>query len=223
MIRSVTAILIKDFVSELRGKEMLLSMLVFSLMVAVIFNFSFPPGSEFIQEAAPGIIWMTFIFAGLLGMNRSFVYEVDKGCLQGIMLAPIDRAVIYISKLIVNFVFILLVELIALPLFVVFFKLDILGSPGYLLLVVLVSTLGFAVIGTLFSAIAVNTRTREVMLPILHFPVAIPIIICAVQATAAVFQGQEWAVVWGWTKIIVAFDVILFIVAFLTFEYVIEE
>ncbi|MFQ5651876.1 MAG: heme exporter protein CcmB [bacterium] len=223
MIAHILAILWKDLLSEFRTREMVLSMLVFSLMVTVIFNFSFAPGSEFIQEAAPGILWMTIIFASLLGLNRTFVYEVDKGCLHGLMLAPVDRVVIYISKLVVNLIFITCVELIVLPLFSIFFRLSILPVLGQLGLIIFVSTLGFTVVGTLFSAISVNTKTREVMLPILHFPVAIPIIISAVQATSAILQGQQWSVIWGWAKIIIAFDVIFFVVACLTFEYVIEE
>lgn len=223
MISKITAILWKDLLSEFRTKEMVLSMMVFSLMVSVIFNFSFPPGSEFIQDAAPGILWMTFIFASLLGMNRTFVYEVDKGCLHGLMLAPVDRVVIYISKLLANFIFIATVELIVLPLFSIFFKLNVVMSLWQILFVMFLSTLGLTIIGTLFSAISVNTKTREVMLPILHFPVSIPIIICAVQATTAILQEQDWSVVWGWTKIILIFDIIFFVIAFLTFEYIIEE
>lgn len=223
MIVKVVAILWKDLLSEFRTKEMILSMLVFSLMVAVIFNFAFPPGSEFIQEAASGIIWMTFIFASLLGMNRSFVYEVDKGCLQGLMLAPVDRTVIYISKLLVNLFFITLVEIVVLPLFSIFFHLDLFARPGPMAGIMFISTTGFAVVGTLFSAIAVNTKTREVMLPILHFPISIPIIMSAVQGTSAILQGEEWPLIWGWMKIILAFDVIFFIISLLTFEYIIEE
>lgn len=222
-MNKIAAILWKDLLSEFRSKEMVLSMMVFSLMVAVIFNFSFPPGSEFIQDAAAGILWMTFIFASLLGMGRSFVYEVDKGCMQGLMLAPMDRVVIYIAKLLLNLIFILIVELITLPLFSIFFKLDIWTGFGALALVIFVSSLGFAIVGTLFSAIAVNTKTREVMLPILHFPVSIPVIICAVQATSAIFQGENWSVIWGWTRLIIVFDVVFFIVAFWTFEYIVEE
>lgn len=223
MLNKVAVILWKDLLTEFRTREMVIAMIVFSLMVGMIFNFSFPPGSEFMAEAAPGILWLTFVFAGLLGMNRTFVYEVDKGCLQGLMLAPVDRSVIYISKFLVNLIFIGIVELIVLPVFSIFFKLDIFSSLGQLLLVILLSTIGFSVIGTLFSAIAVNTRTREVMLPILHFPVSIPVILAAVQATAAIFQGEEWDVIWGWLKILIAFDIIFFVVAILTFEYIIEE
>ena len=223
MIHSIFTIAAKDFVSELRGKEMVLSMLVFSLMVAVVFNFALPPGSDTIEEAAPGILWMIFIFASVLGMNRTFVYEVDKGCLQGLMLAPVDRVVIYISKLLVNFSFIFLVELMVLPLFSIFFKLDFATGIWPLLFVLFINTLGLAIVGTLFSAISVNTKTREVMLPILQFPVTVPIIMSAVEATSAVLQGQEWSVIWGWSKIGIVFDVVFFVVAFHTFEFVIEE
>jgi len=223
MIHSILTIAAKDFVSELRSKEMLLSMLVFSLMVAVVFNFALPPGSDAITEAAPGILWMIFIFASVLGMNRTFVYEVDKGCLQGLMLAPVERVVIYIGKLLVNFAFIFLVELMVLPLFSIFFKLDFTSQIWPLLFILFVNTLGLAIVGTLFSAISVNTKTREVMLPILQFPVAVPIIMSAVEATSAVLQGQEWSVVWDWSKIGVVFDIVFFVVAFHTFEFVIEE
>ncbi|MFQ6113629.1 MAG: heme exporter protein CcmB [bacterium] len=223
MIHKIGAILWKDILSEFRTKEMIISMLVFSLMVVVIFNFSFPPGSEFIQESAPGMLWMTFIFASLLGMNRSFVYEVDKGCLQGLMLAPVDRNVIYISKFLVNFIFIGLVELFVLPIFSILFDLNIIHSIFKLLAVIILSTIGISVIGTLFSAISVNTKTREVMLPILYFPVSIPIIIGAVQSTGAIFQEQTWSEVWAWLKIVAAFDIIFLVVALLTFQYVIEE
>ncbi|MCG8604929.1 heme exporter protein CcmB [bacterium] len=223
MFGKIAIILWKDVLSELRTKEITFSMLVFSLMVALIVNFSFPPGSEFMEEAAPGILWMTFVFAGIIGMSRSFVYEVDKGCLQGLMLVPTNRVVIYISKFLLNFLFMALVELIILPVFSIFFRFNIMASFWPLLAVVLLSTIGFAVVGTLFSAISVNTRTREVMLPILHFPVAIPIIIGAAQSTAAIFQEQPWAVVWNFLKIVVVFDIVFFILALLTFEYIIEE
>ncbi|RMD94295.1 MAG: heme ABC transporter permease CcmB [Calditrichaeota bacterium] len=223
MIGKISAILWKDIVSEFRTKEMISSMLVFSLIISFVLNFAFPTGSQLIQEAAPGMLWMTFIFASLLGMNRTFVYEVDKGCLHGLMLTPVDRNVIYISKMVVNFLLILLMEFIVLPIFAIFFHLDILAILPVLLVIILLSTIGIAVIGTLFSAISVNTRTREVMLPILYFPVSIPIIFGAVQSTTDIFQGKSWEVIWSRLKIVVAFDLIFLIVALLLFEYIIEE
>ncbi len=223
MISKVGAILWKDILSEYRTKEMLGSMVVFSLLVSVIFNFAFPPGSELMREAAPGILWMTIIFASLLGLNRSFVYEVDKGCLQGLMLAPVDRNVIYLSKALVNFIFITLVEVLVLPVFSIFFDLNVINSLLQIFLVLILSTAGVAIIGTLFSAISVNTRSREIMLPIMYFPVFIPVIFGAVQSTKAILQEQPWSVIWGWLRIVIAFDVIFLIVALLTFEFVIEE
>jgi heme exporter protein B len=223
MASKVGAILWKDILSEYRTKEMLGSMVVFSLLVSVIFNFAFPPGSELVREAAPGILWMTIIFASLLGLNRSFVYEVDKGCLQGLMLAPVDRNMIYISKALVNFIFITLVEVVVLPVFSIFFDLNVINSLLQILLVLILSTAGIAIIGTLFSAISVNTRSREIMLPIMYFPVFIPVIFGAVQSTKAILQEQAWSVIWGWLRIVIAFDVIFLVVALLTFEFVIEE
>jgi len=223
MFGKTGALFWKDMVAEWRSKETLFSMLVFSLMMSVVFNFSFPPGSDFIREAAAGILWMTFLFAGLLGIGRSFTREIDKGCLTGIMLAPVERSTIYISKLLINFVFIMLVEAISLPLFAIFFKLDLLQNIFAIAFVFTISILGFCIIGTLFAAISVNVRTREIMLPILQFPISVPLIICGVQATRAAIEGQEWAVIWGWSKIIIAFDIIFFIVGYLTFEFIIEE
>lgn len=223
MLSKIAAILWKDILSEYRTKEMLSSMFIFCLLISVIFNFAFPPGSEFIEDAAPGMLWMTIIFASFLGLNRSFVYEVDKGCLQGLMLAPMDRNVIYISKVIVNFLFIFLVELIVLPIFSIFFDLDITNSVLKLLSVLLLSTVGIAVIGTLFSAISVNTKSREIMLPIMYFPVFLPVIFGAVESTAAILQGQDWQVIWGWLRIILAFDIIFITVVLFVFKYVIEE
>jgi len=223
MISKVGAILWKDILSEYRSKEMLGSMIVFSLLVSVIFNFAFPPGSELMREAAPGILWMTIIFASLLGLNRSFVYEVEKGCLQGLMLAPVDRNVIYLGKALVNFIFICLVEMIVLPLFSIFFDLNFIDSLLKMLLVLILSTAGIAIIGTLFSAISVNTRSRETVLPIIFFPVFIPVILGAVQSTKAILQEQDSNVVWWWLLFVTLFDVIFLMVALSTFEFVIEE
>ncbi len=222
-VASITTMVWKDVLSELRTKEMLTSMLVFSFMVVVLFNFAFPPGSEFVDEAVPGLLWVVFIFAGLLGMNRAFVYEVDKGSLHGLMLCPVDRSSIFWGKLIVNLILMAIVETVTLGFFVVFFNLDILSALLPLFLIVALSSYGLAVIGTLFSAMAVNTKSREVMLPILHFPVSVPIIIAAVDSTASVLGGAGLAENWGWLRILLAFDIIYSVVAVLVFEYVLEE
>jgi heme exporter protein B len=220
---SITTMVWKDLLSELRTKEMLSSMLVFSFMVVVLFNFAFPPGSEFLDAAVPGLLWMVFIFASLLGMNRAFVYEVDKGSLHGLMLCPVDRSSIFWGKLIVNLILIAIVELITIGFFVIFFDLQIMSTLLPLLVIVALSSYGLTVVGTLFSAMAVNTKSREVMLPILHFPVSVPIIIAAVESTASILGGASLAENWGWVRILLAFDIIYSVVNVLVFEYVLEE
>ena len=221
-MKKVWAIVSKDVLSELRTKEMFSSMFIFALLVIVIFNFAFDPGMSYITDVAPGILWVAFTFAGILGLNRSFVQEQENNCLQGMMLAPIDRGAIYLGKFLGNLLFMMLVELMALPLFVLFFNLSILEHLFTLILVMVLSTIGFSAVGTLFSAMSVATRTREVMLPILLFPVIVPVIIAAVKATGKILGGKGFDDIIPWIKLLSGFDIIFLIVCFLTFEYVIE-
>ncbi|MDZ7262405.1 MAG: heme exporter protein CcmB [candidate division KSB1 bacterium] len=220
-LKKVLAIVWKDLISELRTKEMVSSMLVFSLMVVVIFNLVFEPGSEYTKEIIPGVLWVAFAFAGLLGLNRSFIYEVDKGCLQGLMLSPVDRSAIYLGKMLGNLIFMTIVEAITLPIFTLFYNVNLFVLP--LIGIILLGTLGFTAVGTLFSAIAVRTRSREVMLPVLHFPVVVPVILSAVRATGKILEGHSWSVILPWLKLLIGFDLIFIILSVWTFEYVIEE
>lgn len=222
-LRIVLVVLWKDLLAEFRTKELLSSMLLFAMLVVVIFNFTFEPGSRAAVEAAPGILWVAFTFAGVLGLHRAFSREVENGCLQGLMLTPIDRGLIFLGKMMGNVIFILLVEIITLPLFAILFNVPVLAGLGRLSVIFLLATIGFAAVGTLFSAIAINTRTREIMLPILLFPVEVPVILAAVNATAAVLNGREWSAISGWLKILGVFDVIFVMVCYITFEYVLEE
>ena len=221
-LHKVWAIVVKDVLMELRTKEMVSSMFIFALLVIVIFNFAFDPGMSYINDVAPGILWVAFTFAGILGLNRSFVQEQENDCLQGIMLTPIDRGAIYLGKFLGNVLFMVLIELFTLPLFVLFFNLDIWEHLPILVLVIILSTIGFAAVGTLFSAMSVNTRTREVMLPILLFPVVVPVIIAAVKATGKILGGKGMDDIISWVKLLTGFDIIFLVVCFLTFEYVVE-
>ena len=172
-LRKVAAIIAKDIAAELRTREMLSSMGVFSILVIIVFNFALElTERQIIETATPGALWVTIIFAGMLGLNRSLSVELDKGCLDGLLLTPVDRSAIFFGKALGNALFMLIVEVIVLPLFVVFFNVPLV-QPWVILIVVL-GTLGFAGVGTLLSSMAVNTRAREVMLPILLFPVAMP-------------------------------------------------
>lgn len=223
LLRKALCIVWKDVLCELRTKEALSSMFVFALLAIVIFNFAFQLRGDDDSTGliAPGVLWVAFTFAGVLGLSRSFIREKDRGCLEGLMLCPVDRSAIYVGKMLGNMVFMLAMEAIALPMFAVFFNLPIL-MPS-LLLVVLLGTVGFAAVGTLFSAISVNTKAREVMLPILFFPIVIPVVIAAVKSTGQIFDGVSFEQSVPWINLMLAFDVIFLVVSFLSFEYVIEE
>jgi heme exporter protein B len=218
-LSKVFAILWKDILSEARTRDVATSVLVFALLVIVVFSFAFEPGR--IELVAPGILWVAFTFAGVLGLSRAFVLEKDKGCLEGLMLCPVDRGAIYMGKMLGSLVFMLVVEAVLLPIFGVLFN-QPLFAPGLVLIVVL-ATIGFAAVGALFSALAVNTKSREIMLPILFFPIVIPVIIAAVKATGLVLAEESWSSLSSWLELMVAFDVVFLIVAPLVFEFVIEE
>lgn len=221
----IQAMVWKDLLAEFRTKESLSAMFVFSLLVMIAFNFAFEPGMKSRQEVSPGILWVAFSFAGILGLSRSFVYEKDKECLQGLMLCPVDLGAIYIAKLVGNLIFMTLVEAITLPIFSIFFNVTITQALMPLAVVILVTTIGFSSVGTIFSAISINTRAREVMFPILFFPIVFPIIIGAVKMTGGILQGKGIgdADISSWLVLSSAFDIIFLVVSFLVFEYVIEE
>ena len=211
----------KDALSEMRTKETISAVLVFTLLVIVIFNFTFGANQEVMAVVAPGILWTTFVFAGVLSLNRAFIPEKEQGCLEGLMACPVSREVIYTGKVMSNLFFMLIVESIALPIFAFLFNLPVL-SPQIIVIAV-VTTIGFVTVGTLFSALAVNTKAREMVLPILFLPIVIPILIGAVKASELTLAGQSWNDLALWLQIIVAFNVIFLVVSLLIFDSVIAE
>jgi heme exporter protein B len=217
----ILAIFWKDILTEIRTKEIVTSVLVFALLVLVIFNFAFGTGAGTPELVAPGILWASLTFGGVLGFNRIFIMEKENSCFEGLMLCPVDRSVVYWGKLAGSFSFNLAVALVVTPIFLILFDLP-LFLPRLALIIVL-ATLGFAAVGTLFSAVAINTRARDMMLPILFLPVVIPVIVAAVKATAAVLAGQPWSGMLTWLQIMVAFDIIYLVVSTLVFEFVAEE
>ncbi|MBN1465759.1 heme exporter protein CcmB [candidate division KSB1 bacterium] len=222
-LRYIVTIIQKDLRTELRSKEIIISMLVFSMIVIAVFNFIFDPGTEQMQRIAPGILWVTIIFAGNLGLSRSFAREHENARMQGLLLCPIDHSLIFFAKLIGNIIFMSIVQMIAIPLLVVLFGIEISSGAGLLALILFLGTLGYAAVGTLFSTLSANTRSREVMLPILLLPVAIPVILSATKSTACLVNGDTLQEIWPWMKILIAFDVIFTVVCSLVYEYVLEE
>ncbi len=221
MFVKIIAILWKDILTEFRTREIIVSVFVFSLLVMVIFSFAFGTGVDITESIAPGILWVALTFGGVTGLNRIFAVEKENSRLEGLMLCPVDRAVIYWGKLTASFTFMLAVAIVVTPIFLALFNLP-LFLPGLALIIVLAS-LGFAAVGTLFSALAVNTRARDIMLPILFLPVVVPVIIAAVKATAPVLAGRPWADMLIWLQILIAFDIIYMVVATLVFGFVVEE
>lgn len=220
-LRKVLAVLWKDIRVELRTKDIFSSMLIFALLAVIIFQFAFDLRADNVRLVLPGVLWVAITFAGVLGLSRSFIVEQDRGLLEGLLLAPVDRSAIYFGKLLGNLLFIFVVELVLLPVASVFFNIWLISLP--LLLVLFLGTLGFAAVGTLFSALSVNTRAREVMLPILLFPVMVPVLIAGVRATGSLLDGETLSDVSAWIKLLVAYDAIFVAAAFLLFDYVVEE
>ncbi|WP_052887482.1 heme exporter protein CcmB [Thermogemmatispora carboxidivorans] len=215
----VLAILGKDIRYELRSKQTWLGMGLFALLVFVIFNFAFDLRVENRAAVAPGALWVAFVFASLLGLGRTIAAEREGGSLDRLLLCPVDRRAIYLAKLLGNLLFIGIVELVALPIFAALFAVPLFS--GELLPIVLLGTLGVATIGTLFSAMTAATRARELLLPLLVFPLIVPVVIAAVRATGALMIAAPNEP--PWLGLLAAFDVIFLSLAFLTFSYVIEE
>ncbi len=220
-VRQVFAITRKDLLIEWRTKENLSAMIVFALIVLVIFNFAFELQGADIRVLGAGVLWVAFTFSGILGLGRSFAAERDRGSLEGLLLSPADRGAIFLGKAISNFIFISAMEGVTLPLFA---ALNNVALPWFPLIpYIVLGTLGFAAIGTLLSAIAASTRMREVMLPILLFPVAVPLLMAVVKLTAGALQGSASSQIAWWFNLLLAYDVIFIVVAFWVFEYVVEE
>ena len=218
-LEQVIAILWKDVRYELRSKQMWTGMGLFALLVLVIFNFAFDLRVDNKAAVAPGALWVAFVFASLLGLGRTIATEREIGVMDRLLLCPVDRKAIYLAKLLGNMLFIGVVEIVALPIFAALFNVPL--FVGALLPIVLLSTLGIAAVGTLFSAMAAATRARELLLPILVFPLIVPIVIGAVRATGTLLAPAVNEP--PWLGLIAAFDVIFLTVSMLTFEYVVEE
>lgn len=220
-LRTITAVVWKDLAAELRSRELLTAMLVFALLVILIFNFALELDIRTRETITSGVLWVTFTFAGTLGLNRSMAMEKDRGCLDGLLLTPVDRSALYFGKALGNLIFMFIVEAIVLPLYSVLYNVN-LFRPG-LLTVILLGSVGYVAVGTLLSSMAVQTRTRDVLLPILLFPVVMPVLIAALKASNGFLQGFSMEEIWPWLNLLIAYDVIFIAVAFMVFEYVVEE
>ena len=222
-LRTVYLLLAKDVLVELRNRETFTTMLFFGVVILFLFHFGLNPERENTALLAPGLLWLAFMFTGVLGLGRSFQAEQANDCLEQLLLVPGDRGNIFLGKLVGNLAFMLAVELLIIPLFALFFQLNLWEALLPLLVVAVLGTLGFAAIGTLFSALTANLRAREVLFPLLLFPLVVPVVIGAVTATAIILGGGTLGEAGGWLKLLGAFDTIFLVVAYLTFEFVVEQ
>lgn len=220
-LTSILAIMWKDLLLEFRTKDTITPVVVFALLVVIIFNFAIEPTPTIIAAVAPGVLWVAFTFSGILGLNRSFILEKDKGSLDGLILCPVSRDVIFFGKMLASLVFMLAIEVLIFPIFGLLFNVPLYIPEAFFIAVL--ATIAFASVGTVFSAVAVGTRAREIMLPILFFPFVSPVIIAAVEATAIALKGKGLADMASWPQLIGVFDVVFLVASAFVFQFTLEE
>ena len=220
-LKPVLVLAWKDILLEARTRDVLLSVVVFGVMVVVIFNFALNVTSEQVNQLAPGILWVAFAFAGVLAMSRAFAAEKERGSLEGLLLCPVSGDVLFFGKMLGIFLFMLVVQAALLPMFAALFDFSAF-APGMALSIPL-ATLGFAAVGTLFSAIAVQTRSREIMLPMLFFPIVVPVLIAAVEITSKLITGAGILDTGRWFPLLGVFDAIFLVICPWVFRLVLEE
>jgi heme exporter protein B len=220
--RRAWIILWKDLLTERRSKESLNALFFFAVLLLFLFEFALGPDRERLTAALPGLLWLGFILAGLLGLGRTFLVERENDCWEGLLLTPGDKGAIYLGKLAVNFLLMAAVAIVLLGLFGIFYNVDLWGSLAPLSVVILLGTVGLASVGTLFGAMTSQVRARELLFPLLLLPVQVPVLLGTVKATEAVLQGLALAEVGHWLKLLAAADLVYLVVGILTFEFVLE-
>jgi heme exporter protein B len=221
--RLAVAVAGKDIRGELRSRTALLSAVVFAALVLVVFNCARDPTVLGGTELAPSVLWVTFALAAMLALNRAFTVERENGALDGLLLAPLPRSALFTGKLLANLAFVGTVEAVTLPLFVLFFNVDLGAALPGLLGVTALATVGFVAVGTVFSAMAVRTRFAELMLPVLLLPFMVPPLVGAVQATSRLLAGRPLSEILGWLRLLALYDVVFVTLCALTFSAVVDE
>ena len=222
-MNSIKAILWKDIISELRTKELLSLMVAFSIVLTVLFSFSLTVTSENAVFVVPSLIWISIIFVGTLGLSRSFAIEKENSAITGVLLSPVDRGLLYFAKVLSNILHIFIVQIFLMALFVLLFNISIKGNLLNLLIVFIVGGIGFSSLGTLFSTMAINTKLREVILPVILFPLLLPVMINAIKATEIILNGGAFTVILPYLKILACFDIVFLTASALVYEFVVEE
>ena len=215
------ALIAKDIAAELHTREIFNAMFIYAVLALLIFSFALDLRGAVARAAAPGVLWATIVFAGTLGLSRSMTREQQTGGIEGLLLIPAERSVIWLGKAVGNWIMMTAVEVVLVPLATVMLNVSFF-HPGVIFVLIL-GTVGYAAVGTLLAAIAINTRAREVMLPILLLPLLVPLLIGAVQTTGGFIGGAGWAELNGWIRSMVLYDLLVIAVSLLTFAFIVEE
>jgi heme exporter protein B len=221
--RAAGAILAKDLRLELRRVETVGTMVVFAVLVATMFVFAGDPTPEDLRRLGPGALWVSLLFAGAIGFGRWFAQEERNQALQGLLVSPVDRAALFAGKWAGATLFLLGIECALVPVTLTMYQLDLRGAWGELALLLVTVTVGYSALGTFFAAVAARTTAGELLLPILLFPLSVPLLLAGAEGGQALVEGGRMGDYWSWLSLAVAFDVIFGTVCTLAFEYVIEE
>ncbi len=219
-LRRVWVVAEKDVRAEMRSKEVVGTMAAFSVLAAVVFGLAFDLRVPRADLVVPGILWVIVLFAGVLGLHRSFGSEVDRGTLAGLLLAPVERSAIYLGKVAANLLYFLIVEALLVPALLILFDVNLLKP--IVLLGLLLGTIGYVGVGTLFAALTARNRARETLLPVLLLPVLVPLFISGVGLTSVILDGRATAEAWPWLGIIGLYDALVFAIAFLLVDVIWE-
>lgn len=223
MMRTALAILKKDLRMEFRSKESILAMWIFSLLIFVIFNFTFEVSRLVMLEIAPGLLWVAFVFSGMFGLNQSFALERENGNLRAMALMPVDGGEIYVGKFMSVTIIMLMFEILIFPIFIIFYDLQLTMGMFMLIPVLLAGTVGFTSLGTILSAVAVHTRNQQILLSLLLWPLVSPIIIWSVTLTGMILSAEITEAFYPLLLRVGAFDVIFFTLSYMLFEFVLED
>jgi heme exporter protein B len=223
LFRHTLLLLRKDLLLELRRRESLLTMFFFGTLLLFVFHFSFDLAPDKVAEMAPALLWLAFLFTGTLGLAQLFQAERENHCLDALLLAPLDRGALFLAKSCFNFVLMLLVEVVVMPLFWILFNLSSWNLLPQLFLVTLLGTVGFCVLGTIMSAITLRARARELLLPLVLFPLMIPVILATIRCMENILRTGELGDAAQWLRLLLGFDVIFVTLGVLIFDWVIES
>ena len=222
LLREAYLLLWKDLVLELRRRESLLTMFFFGTLLLFVFHFAFDLPPDRVADMAPGLLWLAFLFTGTLGLAQLFQAERDNQCLEALLLSPLDRGALFLAKMSLNLILMLLVEIVVIPLFWILFNLDSWNLLPQILAITLLGTLGFCVLGTILAAVTLRARARELLLPLVLFPLMIPVILATIQCLGAVLRAGALGEALPWLRLLIGFDVIFLTVGVLIFDWVIE-